>query len=47
MSKPLDYELTKKKNNNVAIWKDLPGTFFRDETIELLHRLVLNISIFS
>lgn len=31
----------------MAIWKDLLGTFFRDETIELLHRVVLNISVFS
>lgn len=31
----------------MAIWKDLPGTSFREETLELLNRVVLNISVFS
>lgn len=31
----------------MAIWKDLPGTLLREETLELLNRIVLNISVFS
>lgn len=37
---------TKQKCPFVGVWKDLLGTFFREETLELINRIVLNLSVF-
>lgn len=43
ISKPFDFIPEKA----VSTWADLPRKFFREETLELLNWVVLNISMFS
>lgn len=46
-TKTFDYYLAKKGKNIVATWKDLNAEMlFREETLELLSRIVLSISVF-